>query len=268
MGASIQGAILSGLTYTKNINLLDVTNLSLGIAVKGEKMNVVIKRSTPFPCESEKKYVTVEDNQTIINIRIYEGESDDIKDNWLLGNFIIENLPKKRAGEAKIKVQFNIDYNSSLEVTAFDLSNENNKKQLSVKKPKGLRDIMDQLKNNENKMKDIKNPDYKNYKDKIIELQEKINKSSDEKQNLKDLIKELEKFILNARNTCSEQKMYISYVKYFFQKINILIKISNNSFEEELISKIKNDIDKIFEDIQFYDSNILNKIIEDLIEIL
>ena len=115
-------------------------------------------------------------------------------------------------------------------------------------------------------MKDIENPDYINYKDKIIELQEKINKSNNEKQNLKDLIKEFEKFILNVRNTCTEQKMYISYVKYFFQKINILIKISNNSFEEELISNIKNDIDIIFEDIQFYDSNILNEIIEDFID--
>ena len=138
MGASIQGAILSGLTYTKNINLLDITNLSLGIEVKGEKMSVVIKRSTPFPCKGENEYVTVKDNQSRINIGIYEGESDNIKDNWLLGNFIIENLPKKRAGEAKIKVQFNIDYNSSLEVKAFDLSNENNKKELSVKKPQGL----------------------------------------------------------------------------------------------------------------------------------
>ena len=52
---------------------------------------------------------------------------------------------------------------------------------------------MDQLKNNENKMKDIENPDYKNYKDKIINLQEKINQSIDEKQNLNDLINELEK---------------------------------------------------------------------------
>ena len=266
MGASIQGAILSGLTYEKNINLLDVTNLSLGTEVLGEKMSVIIKRSTPFPCKGENEYVTVKDNQSRINIGIYEGESDNIKDNWLLGNFIIENLPKKRAGEAKIKVQFNIDYNSSLEVKAFDLSNENNKKELSVKKPKGLRDIMDQLKNNENKMKDIENPDYINYKDKIIELQEKINKSSNEIKNLKYLIKEFEKFILNAKNTCSEEKMYISYVKYFFQKINILIKISNNSFEEELISNIKNDIDIIFEDIQFYDSNILNEIIEDFID--
>ena len=185
MGASIQGAILSGLTYEKNINLLDVTNLSLGTEVLGEKMSVIIKRSTPFPCEGEEEYVTVKDNQTRINIGIYEGESGNIKDNCLLGNFIIENLPKKPAGEAKIKVQFNIDYNSYLEVTAFDLSNENNKKELSVKKPKGLRDIMDQLKNNENKMKDIENPDYINYKDKIIELQEKINKSSNEIKNLK-----------------------------------------------------------------------------------
>ena len=266
MGASIQGVILSGLTYTKYINLLDVTNLFLGIAVKGEKMSIVIKRSIPFHCEGEEKYETVEDNRTSANIKIYEGESDDIKDNWLLGNFIIENLPKKPAGEAKIKVLFNIYYNSSLEVKDFYLINENNNKPLSVEKPQGLRDIMDQLKNNENKMKDIENPDYINYKDKIIELQEEINKSSNEKQNLQDLMKELEKFILNGKNSYSEEKMYISYVKYFFQKINLVIKISNSSFEQKLISKIKNDIDIIFEDIQYYDSNILNWIIEDFID--
>ena len=266
MGAAIQGAILSGITYKKNINLLDVTNLSLGIKIKGEKMSVIIKRSTPFPCVGEHKYVTVEDNQTKGDIRIYEGESININDNWFLGNFIIENLPKKPAGKAQIKVKFEIDYNSALTVTAFDLSNENNYRQLPVKKPQGLRDIMNQLKVNENKMIDIENTDYKNYKDKIINLQEKINKSINEKQNLYDLINELERFILNAKNTCSEQKMFISYVKYFFQKINLLIKISNNQFEQDFITKIKKDIDIIFENIQSYNSIILNEIIEDFIE--
>ena len=267
MGASIQGAILSGLTYKKNINLLDVTNLSLGIETKGEKMSVVIKRSSSFPCKGEEQYVTTKDNQTEADIKIYEGESDNIKDNWFLGNFIIQNLPKKPAGEASIKVRFDIDINSILTVTAFDLSNEkNNYNYLTVKKPKGLRDIMEQLKNNESNMKDIENSYYINYKDKIIDLQEKINQSIDEKQTLNDLINELEKFILNAKNTCSEQKMYISYVKFFFQKINLFIKISNNSFEPEFISKIKDDIDIIFENIEFYDSNILNEIIEDFIE--
>ena len=266
MGAAIQGAILSGITYKKNINLLDVTNLSLGIKIKGEKMSVVIKRSTPFPCAGEEKYVTTKDNQTKGDICIYEGESININDNWFLGNFIIENLPKKPAGEAKIKVKFEIDYNSTLTVTAFDLSNENNYEQLSVKKPKGLRDFMNQLKDNENKMKDIDNTDYKNYKDKIIDLQEKINKSINEKQNLYDLINELEKFILNAKNTCSEQKMFISYVKYFFKNINLLINISNNQLEQDFITKIKKDIDIIFENIQSYSSEILNEIIEDFID--
>ena len=267
MGAAIQGAILSGITYKKNINLLDVTNLSLGIEILGEKMSVVIKRSTPFPCEGEEKYVTVEDNQTEGDIRIYEGEGDKIKDNWFLGNFIIENLPKKPAGKAQIKVKFEIDFNSTLTVSAFDLSNENNCKQLTVKKPKGLRDIMNQLKDNENQMEDIDNTDYKNYKDKIIDIQEKINKSNNEKRNLYDLINELEKFILkNAKYTCSEQKMFISYVKYFFQKINLLIKISNNQFEQDFITKIKKDIDLIFKDIQSYSSIILNEIIEDFID--
>lgn len=89
-------------------------------------MSVVIKRNTSFPCNGEENYKTTEDNQTKANIKIYEGESDNIKDNWFLGNFIIENLPKKPAGEAKIRVRFDIDINSILTVTAFDLSNEKN----------------------------------------------------------------------------------------------------------------------------------------------
>ena len=256
--------ILSNLGSKKNINLLDVTNLSLGIEVKGEKMSVIIKRSTPLPCDGEEIYKTCNDNQTSIGINIYEGESNDIKDNWLLDYYSIENLPKKPAGEAKIKIKFEIDYNSILKVTAFDLSNEKNKKQLIVKKPQGLRKIMNQLKDYEKKMKDIEYPDYINYKEKIIDFQEKINKSKNEKENLKNLIIELEKLINNAK--LSEPKMFISYVKYFFQKINQFIKISNNSFEQNFISNIKKDIDEIFENIQFYDSNILNEIIEDFID--
>ena len=199
MGASIQGAILSNLTSKKNINLLDVTNLSLGIKVIGEKMSVIIKRRTPLPCDGEKKYVTTQDNQTFISINIYEGESNDIKDNWLLDHYSIENLPKRPAGEAQIRVKFEIDYNSILEVTALDLSNLNNKKQLTVKKPQGLRKIMNQLKDDEKKMKDIEYPGYMNYKDKIIDFQEKINVLINEKENLKNLIIELEKLINNAK---------------------------------------------------------------------
>ncbi len=266
-GASIQGAIISNLEYVKNIKLLDVTNLSLGIEVLGEKMSVIIERSQPFPCDGENPYVTIKDNQTRAHIKIYEGESENINENWLLGNFIIGNLPKKPAGEAKINVHFNIDYNSMLNVTAYDLSNENNKKFYPVKKPIGLGNIIEKLKNDEKEMIDLKNIDYDNYKDIIIDIQDKIDKSIDKEQkilNSKNLIIELEKFILNANQTCLNQKMFISYVKYFFQQISLLIKYSN-SLEQNFIVKIKEDIDKIFENIQFFDNNILNEIIEDFI---
>ena len=58
-------------------------------------MSVIIKRSTPLPCDGEENYKTCNDNQTSIGIKIYEGESNDIKDNWLLDHYSIENLPKK-----------------------------------------------------------------------------------------------------------------------------------------------------------------------------
>ena len=230
-------------------------------------MGVIIERSQPFPCDGENPYKTTEDNQTRALIKIYEGESENINENWLLGNFIIEKIKKKPAGEAKINVHFNIDYNSMLNVTAYDLSNKNNKKFYPVKKPIGLGNIIEKLKNDEKEMIDLKNIDYDNYKDIIIDIQDKIDKSIDNEQkilNSKNLIIKLEKFILNANQTCLNQKMFISYVKYFFQQISLLIKYSN-LLEQNFIVKIKEDIDKIFENIQFFDNNILNEIIEDFI---
>ena len=150
-GAAIQAAMLSDLSPVNKMYLLDVTNLSLGINVLGNKMSKIIKRSTPLPEESSDTFITTEDNQTSAIIKVYEGEDNENKNNLFLDEFIIYNLPKMKKGEAKIKVNFYIDLDSILKVTAFDQQNENNKKELEIRRPKGLRDIIKDLekKNNE-----------------------------------------------------------------------------------------------------------------------
>ena len=130
-GAAILGdkirAVESGLNEKKkieNIYLLDITNLPLGVEVLGQKMSTVVEKNTKIPNTNEKIFKTVKNNQTTCDINIYEGEKDKVKDNFNLGNFSIKNLPKKKAGDAMIRLKFYIDDDSYLSVKAFDLSNE------------------------------------------------------------------------------------------------------------------------------------------------
>ena len=150
-GAAIQAAMLSDLSPVNKMYLLDVTNLSLGINVLGNKMSKIIKRSTPLPEESSDIFITTEDNQTSAIIKVYEGEDNENKNNLFLDEFIIYNLPKMKKDGVKIKINFYINLDSILKVTAFDQQNENNKKELEIRRPKGLRDIIKDLekKNNE-----------------------------------------------------------------------------------------------------------------------
>ena len=110
MGASISAAKLSRLPSVQDIKLFDVTNLSLGVRVQGNRFKRIIPRSTPIPFHNTDTFKTTLDNQDFAVIKIYEGENDndcDIK-NLLLGKFFITGLPKRKGGEVKIEVKFHI----------------------------------------------------------------------------------------------------------------------------------------------------------------
>ena len=225
-GAAILGAKESGLN-DKKIYLLDVTNLPLGVEILGEKMSHVVKKNTEIPFKEEKTFQTVKDNQTICDIRIYEGENEKVKDNFNLGNFSIKNLPEKPAGEAKIKLNFYIDEDSCLNVQAFDLSNyNNNNEKIKIEKPKLFRDEeIEMLKNEEKNMEDMKElmfGDYNKYKYDIIQIQEKINDSENVENNLLDLIDKLHYLL---KKPYISLKIYFSFVKYYFYIINEFIVI-------------------------------------------
>ena len=124
-GAAIQGAILSKSDTsgkTKELLLLDVTPLSMGIASKGGVMSKIIERNTQIPVKESKVYTTVEDGQSSVMIEIYEGERQFAKDNHKIGDFELKGIPKQARGAAKIEVIFSIDGNGILSVKAVDLA--------------------------------------------------------------------------------------------------------------------------------------------------
>jgi len=105
---------------TKDILLIDVTPLSLGIETQGGVMNTVIPRGTVIPTKKSKVFTTSYDYQKQVKTSIFEGERPLVKDNHLLGEFMLEGIPSAQKGVPKIDVTFAIDENSILTVTAKD----------------------------------------------------------------------------------------------------------------------------------------------------
>jgi len=100
--------------------LIDVTPLSLGIETKGGLMTKVIPRNTSIPVTAAQEFITSQDNQEIVNIRIYQGERPLAKDNECLGEFELSGFEKRPKGQTKIVVKFDIDASGLIVVTAFD----------------------------------------------------------------------------------------------------------------------------------------------------
>ncbi|GJY92413.1 putative mediator of RNA polymerase II transcription subunit 37c [Tanacetum coccineum] len=119
-GAAVLGANLSGVADEKvsGLQLLDVTPLSLGIETRGEIMSVLISRNTPIPTKIEKVFSTTVDNQSSVLIQVYQGERASTRDNHLLGDFELCDIPKAPRNIPHIKVCFDIDANGILSVSA------------------------------------------------------------------------------------------------------------------------------------------------------
>ena len=264
-GAAIQAAMLSDLSPVKNMSLLDVTNLSLGVKMVGNKMSKIIKRSTPIPEEVPEIYKTVADNQTQALIEIFEGEDDSTINNLCLGKFTIYNLPKMKKGEAKIKVYIKIDNDSILNVTAYDMQNENNYKQLLIKRPKGLSDKLDQLREETENIEEIELEEYIIIRDIIMDLEEEITNTNDngQKQEITSkLINNLGEFIMNIikNKKIEKEKIVLSYIKYYF--IKVVRYLEGNNEEEKIITNFDYNLNLILEEIQFNSTDLIFEIIE------
>jgi molecular chaperone DnaK len=118
LGAAIQGGVLAG--DVKDVLLLDVTPLSLGLETLGGVMTPLIPRNTTIPTRKTEVFSTAEDNQTAVDVHVLQGERPMAKDNKTLGMFRLDGIPAAPRGLPQIEVTFDIDANGILDVTAKD----------------------------------------------------------------------------------------------------------------------------------------------------
>ena len=137
VGAAVQGSVLAG--DRKDVLLLDVTPLSIGIETQGGVMSKLIQKNTTIPTKHSQVFSTAEDNQPAVTIKAYQGERDFVQYNKLLGEFNLEGIAPARRGTPQIEVTLDIDANGIMHVSAKD-KNTGKENKITIKANSGLTD--------------------------------------------------------------------------------------------------------------------------------
>jgi chaperone protein dnaK len=184
MGAAVQGGIIKG--DVKDVLLLDVTPLSLGIETEGSVMTVLINRNTTIPTHKNQVFSTAADNQPSVTIRVLQGERKMANDNRELGRFDLVGIPPAPRGVPQIDVSFDIDANGIVHVSAKDLGTGKEQK-IRIESSSGLseeeinRMVQDAEKHAEEDKKKKEEVEAKNNADHMIYQTEKLLKESGDK---------------------------------------------------------------------------------------
>lgn len=184
LGAAIQGGVLQG--DVKDVLLLDVTPLSLGIETMGSVMSKLIERNTTIPTSATETYTTAADNQTSVDIHVLQGEREMAADNKTLGRFQLTDIPPAPRQVPKIEVTFDIDANGIVNVSAKDLGT-NKEQSITIQSSSGLSDeeveqmVKDAEENAEADKKRREEIDLRNEADQLIFTTDKTIKDLEDK---------------------------------------------------------------------------------------
>lgn len=202
MGAAIQGAVLGG--EVRDVLLLDVTPLSLGIETLGSVMTKIIERNTTIPTKKSQIFTTAEDNQTSVEIHVLQGERQMSGDNRTLARFILDGVPPSARGVPQVEVTFDIDADGILHVSAKDMATQKEQKVI-VEASSGLNkdEIDSMIKDAEDKSEEDKlrheQVEIKNKLDELIYRTDKSFKEFEDKLSDDDK-KELQEALEQGRN--------------------------------------------------------------------
>lgn len=239
-GAAIQGFIINNPDneFSKNIALVDILPLSIGIESDGGLMTKILNKGSKLPITQKKYFTNDEDNQNEVDINIYQGEREFVKDNVLIGNFKFQNLKLTKKNKNVIIVEVNVDRNSMINITAFEKGTNNNKK-ISIKKESYF---FDNDKINQ-----------------MIEESIKFDKIDSYKIKYKKLLITLESQISNLKFNCYENK-YLKLLDSEYTELSEYIKNINNKLDA-IKNSYNNNSSKTNEDYEYAVNN-LKKILK------
>jgi molecular chaperone DnaK len=231
IGAAIQGAILGGDESVKDVLLLDVTPLSLGIETLGGVMTKLIERNTTIPTKKSQIFSTAADSQTAVSIMVYQGEREMAAHNRLLGKFDLVGIPAAPRGVPQIEVSFDIDNNGILNVSAKDLGT-GKEQQIRIESSSGLseseinRMVKDAEAHAEQDKKEREKVDVKNQADQLIFQTEKTLGEAGDK------ISDSDKSAINSALETLKEKAKGDDIEAIKAAMDALMKSSHKMAEE------------------------------------